>query len=79
MKLLPWIPSWLLTTIWAFLPLLIWAQAQQAAPPPISTGIAVGQKTPPFRLMDQSGRMQDFSSIRGPNGAALFFNRSADW
>lgn len=46
---------------------------------PASTGIAVGQKIPPFQLRDQFGRVQDFNSIRGPNGAAIFFNRSADW
>jgi hypothetical protein len=31
-------------TIWTFVPLLMRAQAQQASPPPISTGIAIGQK-----------------------------------
>ncbi len=47
--------------------------------PPTSTGIAVGEKIPPFQLRDQFGRVQDFNSIRGPKGAAIFFNRSADW
>ena len=47
--------------------------------PAASTGIPVGQKIPPFQLRDQFGRLQDFNSIRGPKGAAIFFNRSADW
>jgi hypothetical protein len=29
--------------------------------------------------MDHKGIMQDFNSIRGPSGAALFFSRSVDW
>ena len=63
------------------------AQAPQpaAAPepwmnfPPTSTGLAVGEKIPPFRAPDENGRMQDFNSIRGPKGAAIYFVRSADW
>ncbi|MBI3934966.1 MAG: hypothetical protein HY316_09765 [Acidobacteria bacterium] len=51
-----------------------WMQA-----PPASTGIAVGQKIPAFSLADQNGKTQDFNSIKGPNGAALYFMRSADW
>lgn len=47
--------------------------------PPTSTGIAVGQKIPSFRAPDQNGRMQDFNAIRGPKGAVIMFNRSADW
>src|SRR5258706_13877323 len=45
--------------------------------PPTSTGLAIGQKIPPYELRDQSGHMQDFNSIRGPNGAAIYFLRSA--
>ena len=47
--------------------------------PPTSTGLAVGQKIPAFRAPDQNGRAQDFNSIRGPKGAAIYFVRSADW
>jgi hypothetical protein len=60
-------------------------QARSSTPEPwmnlpaASTGLAVGQKIPPFQLRDQFGHVQDFNSIRGPNGAAIFFNRSADW
>jgi len=62
------------------------APPQPAAPqepwmslPPTSTGPAVGEKIPPFRAPDQNGIMQDFNSIRGPKGAAIYFVRSADW
>ena len=51
-----------------------WMQA-----PPTSTGIPVGQKIPPFSLPDQNGKTQNFNSIKGPNGAAVYFMRSADW
>ena len=51
-----------------------WMQA-----PPTSTGIAVGQKIPPFSLPDQNGKIQNFNSIKGANGAAVYFMRSADW
>ena len=71
----------------AFLAILLWmpwasAQAPQedwAFRPPTSTGPAVGERIPAFRAPDQNGRMQDFNSIKGPKGAALYFMRSADW
>ena len=55
------------------------AQDDWRSRPPASTGPAVGEKIPPFRAPDQNGRMQDFNSIKGPKGAALYFLRSADW
>lgn len=55
------------------------AQDDWAFRPPTSTGPGVGQKIPPFRGPDQNGRVQDFNSIRGPQGAAIYFMRSADW
>ena len=55
------------------------AQDDWAFRPPTSTGPAVGEKIPPFRGPDQNGRIQDFNSIRGPQGAAIYFMRSADW
>ena len=81
------LPNLLFAVLVTCLPLLPSAQAQPGGPqrdawmtaPPTSTGIAVGQKIPAFRAPDQFGRMQDFNSIRGPKGAAIFFNRSADW
>lgn len=47
--------------------------------PPTSTGPAVGEHIPAFRAPDQNGHMQDFNSIKGPKGAAVYFMRSADW
>ena len=47
--------------------------------PPTSTGLAVGEKIPAFRVPDQNGRAQSFDTIKGPNGAAIYFMRSADW
>ncbi|MBI4464425.1 MAG: hypothetical protein HY647_06945 [Acidobacteria bacterium] len=47
--------------------------------PPTSTGLEAGQKIPSFRARDQQGQWQDFNSIRGPKGAVIMFNRSADW
>ena len=44
-----------------------------------ATGPEVGQKIPYFRALDQSGKLQDFNSIRGPKGAMIVFLRSADW
>ena len=87
-KLFRWEPS---GVVIAFLGCLLWipslvAQAQQQAAqddwalrPPTSTGPSVGQKIPSFRGSDQNGRVQDFNSIRGPKGAAIYFMRSADW
>lgn len=54
-------------------------ETAKAAEPSISTGPEVGQRIPNFRLQDQNGRMQDLNSIVGPKGAAIYFNRSADW
>jgi len=86
MTLQGWVLSNLVSfTFAAFLPVLLFAQfaqAQQEAwmtAPPTSTGIGVGQKIPGFRTVDQFGQMRDFNSIRGPKGAAIVFNRSADW
>ena len=55
------------------------AQDDWAFRPPTSTGPAVGQRIPAFRAPDQNGRLRDFNSIKGPNGAALYFMRSVDW
>lgn len=47
--------------------------------PASSVGLAIGERIPDFRARDQDGNEQDFESIRGPNGAVLYFYRSADW
>jgi len=39
----------------------------------------VGSKIPHFEAHDQSGKLQNFETLRGPNGLALLFVRSADW
>jgi len=57
--------------------------AQAPAPaPPVDVerlGPQVGAAVPEFSAVDQFGRVQTLKSIMGPNGAMLFFNRSADW
>jgi hypothetical protein len=68
--------AWLASFLWV--PATA-AQNDWAFRPPTSTGPAVGEKIPAFRAPDQNGRMQDFNSIKGPKGAALYFMRSADW
>lgn len=42
-------------------------------------GPQVGEKVPSFTLTDQHGRTQTLSSLMGPKGLVLVFNRSADW
>jgi hypothetical protein len=42
-------------------------------------GPQVGERVPDFSLKDQNGRTQTLSSIMGPRGAMLVFQRSADW
>jgi peroxiredoxin len=42
-------------------------------------GLAIGERIPDFRATDQYGQLQDFSSIRGPKGAVIYFHRSAAW
>jgi len=43
------------------------------------TGIAVGEKIPPFQAVDQNGKSWNFEALKGPNGAVIVFHRSADW
>jgi hypothetical protein len=45
----------------------------------ISTGPAVGERVPDFRLQDQNGNEKTLRSVMGPKGALLVFYRSADW
>ena len=45
----------------------------------MKTGPAVGQRIPKFYAVDQTGRRQNFKSLRGTHGLALLFVRSADW
>lgn len=45
----------------------------------LKTGPEVGQKIPAFSAVDQTGRVRNFDSLKGPKGLVLFFNRSVDW
>ena len=45
----------------------------------MQTGVAVGERIPPFETVDQNGRHWTFDTIKGPKGAVLLFFRSADW
>jgi hypothetical protein len=43
------------------------------------TGPEVGERIPDFAALDQNGVRRSFDDIKGPNGALVFFFRSADW
>jgi len=45
----------------------------------MATGPAVGERIPDFAALDQNGVRRTFDDIKGPNGALVFFFRSADW
>ena len=45
----------------------------------MARGPEPGQSLPPFSLPDQSGAVQTFNTLKGPNGLMLVFYRSADW
>lgn len=51
----------------------------RATPDVQALGPQVGQPVPDFSLPDQQGRVQTLSSLKGPQGLVLVFNRSADW
>jgi hypothetical protein len=46
---------------------------------PMSIGLAVGEKAPPFSLPDQFGHIQTLDTLKKPAGTVLLFFRSADW
>lgn len=46
---------------------------------PVTLGPQPGAGLPAFELMDQEGRLRNFSSLTGPKGLVLVFFRSADW
>ncbi len=54
-------------------------EPSQRAPDISKLGPQVGTKVPDFSLPDQHGQTQTLSSLMGPNGLVLVFNRSADW
>lgn len=45
----------------------------------MATGPEVGEHIPDFAALDQDGVRRTFDDIKGPNGALVFFFRSADW
>ena len=60
------------------------ATPQQAAPQPTipdvrKLGPQVGSRVPDFTLVDQRGQSHTLTSLMGPKGLMLVFNRSADW
>jgi cytochrome oxidase Cu insertion factor (SCO1/SenC/PrrC family) len=63
--------------------LLAVASAQENRPstgdsaPPI--GLAIGQRSPEFSLVDQFGHEQSSATLKGTTGTVLLFFRSADW
>jgi hypothetical protein len=42
-------------------------------------GPAVGGKMAGFELPDQDGKLHNLNDLLGPQGAILWFYRSADW
>ena len=44
-----------------------------------TTGPEVGQRLPAIAALDQHGERRTFDDVKGPNGALVFFFRSADW
>ena len=44
-----------------------------------STGPAIGEKVPDFKLPDQSGNLRSLKDLAGKKGAVIDFHRSADW
>jgi len=55
------------------------ANATTTAPDVTKLGPQVGEKVPDFSLPDQHGQTRTLSSLMGPKGLVLVFNRSADW
>jgi hypothetical protein len=50
-----------------------------AAPDVTKLGPQIGERVPEFILPDQHGQMRTLTSLMGPKGLVLVFNRSADW
>ena len=60
------------------------ARQQPGTPAPVAPdvrtlGPQVGATLPDFSLPDQQGRTRTLSSLMGPKGLVLVFNRSAEW
>jgi hypothetical protein len=50
-----------------------------ARPDPMELGPQVGQALPAFEARDQTGRLRNFASLKGPKGLVFVLFRSADW
>jgi hypothetical protein len=44
-----------------------------------TTGPEIGQRIPDIAALDQNGIRRTFDDVKGPNGALVYFFRSADW
>jgi cytochrome oxidase Cu insertion factor (SCO1/SenC/PrrC family) len=58
--------------------------ALQSQPSPAAVNVdavgpQLGTKVPDFTLPDQFGRQHSLSTLTGPKGLVLVFNRSAEW
>jgi len=53
--------------------------AMQTGAEPFDPGLPVGAAAPELEATDQNGQVRRFEDLRGPNGLALLFFRSADW
>lgn len=63
---------------------LLFAAVQASSPAPVrpdpmELGPQVGQVLPAFEARDQTGRMRNFASLKGPKGLVFVLFRSADW
>jgi len=47
--------------------------------PDEKTGLAVGEKAPDFKLMDQTGKERSLSELLKDGNVAVVFYRSASW
>ncbi len=43
------------------------------------TGPKIGERIPDFEALNQNRAFISFDDIKGPNGAIIVFQRSADW
>jgi|SRR5215469_13780640 len=56
-----------------------WEDFVEAQNEGATTGPAIGERVPDFRLLDQNGRSWALDELKGTDGLLLVFTRSADW
>jgi hypothetical protein len=81
---MPYRTSRIVAAICVLVGLAARATAQQPTPQAVlpdvqQLGPQVGTRVPDFSLLDQKGQSRTLSSLMGPKGLMLVFNRSADW